>query len=62
MCTKERKEQVYKELRDTIDDLVLLEGRYMVESKLGILILEKTLRNSLSPARVLDLPEVNNKT
>ena len=38
MCTKERKEYVYKELRDTINDLVLLEGRDKVERKLRILI------------------------
>ena len=40
MCTKERKEYIYKEIRDTMDDLVLLDGIAVVESKLGILILE----------------------
>ena len=40
MCTKERKEYVYKELRDTIDDLVLLDGLEKVESKLGIIVFE----------------------
>ena len=41
MCTKERKEYVYKELRDTIDDLILLDGIDVVESKLGVIILER---------------------
>lgn len=35
-----RKENVYKELRGTIDDLVLLEGKAKVEKELDIVILE----------------------
>ena len=36
-----RKEHVYKELRGTIDDLVLLEGKEKVEKKLGIVMLDR---------------------
>lgn len=36
-----RKEHVYKELRDTIDDLVLLEGLDEVGRRLSIIILER---------------------
>lgn len=36
-----RKKNVYKELRGTIDDLVLLEGKEKVEEELDIVILEQ---------------------
>ena len=41
MCTKKRKEYVYKELRDTIQDLIILDGLEEVESKLGFKVLER---------------------
>ena len=41
MCTKERKQYVFKELRDTIKDLIILYGLEEVESKLGIIVFER---------------------